>query len=431
MALTETAQPIQTRVTIGDRVIHIESFHEFDPATVSYINQSDDPIFAVGQLLRIGARALQAVGNEIATENLQMHLDALSKDLTDTVGEAIEKISSVTESIVDDETGQLPKKLKDFTEDLESRLGKTFDPESKNSVMAGFEKLMSEAADNQTSTIRQMVTLEDENSTLNRLKRDLIRDFNESFSESFRNLRKDFDELREKIAIEKIAKDAREKSFQKGLDFEQVIHDEISSIAAAHGDIAEFVGNMSGSDENKKGDELVQVNREDANGIEAFFVWEAKATKLSMKKVHEELDQSMSNRNARAAILIFEDHSLSPTTVPFHCSDNKAIVSLNKNLDDNSAIRLAYMWARWVVRRDLNQGMTEKFNAEKVESLLESVIRSLNLQVKIKSSHNKAIRNIETASDLSKTLQTEVQETLEELREALQIDEKTKGGITR
>ena len=74
MALTETAQPIQTRVTIGDRVIHIESFHEFDPATVSYINQSDDPIFAVGQLLRIGARALQAVGNEIATENLQMHL---------------------------------------------------------------------------------------------------------------------------------------------------------------------------------------------------------------------------------------------------------------------------------------------------------------------------------------------------------------------
>ena len=427
MVLTETTQPIQTRVNVGDGVIHIESLDEFDPPTVSFVAQADDPVLAVGQLLRTGARALQAVGNEITTENLQIRLDALSKDFADTVGEAVKEISTVTESIVDDEKGKLPVRLQDFADELETLLGETFDPESKSSVMAVFKKLISEAADSQTSNIREMVTLENENSPLNRLKRDLNRDFNDSF----RDLRKDFEDLSKEIATQKAIKGVREKTSTKGFDFEEIIHEEICSIASAHGDVAESVGNALGSEATKKGDELVQVNREDTNGVEVFFVWEAKATKLSMKKVHEELDASMTNRNATAAILIFEDQSLSPTSTPFHYSDNKAIVSLNQDDDDKSAIRLAYMWARWVVRRGLNQDVAEEFNAEKVESLLSSAIRSLDTVSQIKSSHTKARKNIETASDLLENLQTEVQKALEELKETLQIDEKAKGGINR
>ena len=427
MVVTETEPSTQMRVIVGEGIVHIESFDEFDPTTVSFIAQAEDPIRAVGQLLRTGARALQAVGNEMVTENIQMRLDAVSKEFADTVNEAVREISSVTEAIVDDEKGKLPTKLTEFVDGLGTLLGETFDPESKTSVMAEIEKRMTEAANSQTVRIREMVTLENENSPLNILKREIKREI----IDVVRDVRKDFDDLAKEIVTKEAFKTAREKSSAKGFDFEETIHDKVSSIAAAHGDIAESVGNVNGAEANKKGDELVQLNREDTNGVETFFVWEVKAKKLSMRATQEELESSIANRNAAAGIIIFEDQSLAPTSVPFQYSDNKAIVALNRDDTDDSVIQLAYMWARWVARRNLNQVTTEKFDTQKFQSLLETALRSLNSVRNIKSANTSAKKSIEKASELLGELQNEMQGTLEQLKEELTVGTPIEAGVNR
>ena len=67
----------------------------------------------------------------------------------------------------------------------------------------------------------------------------------------------------------------------------------------------------------------------------------------------EELDAALANRDALAAIAVFSAQDEAPTSVPFHHTGNKAIVVFDAEDGDDSALRLGYMWARWVVRREL------------------------------------------------------------------------------
>ena len=103
----------------------------------------------------------------------------------------------------------------------------------------------------------------------------------------------------------------------------------------------------------QKGDEIVTLNPDDANGYEARFALEAKSRKLTMRNTLKELDDALENRDALAAIAVFTTQEQAPTSVPFHYAGNKAIVVLDKEGVDDAALRLAYMWARWVVRREL------------------------------------------------------------------------------
>ena len=137
----------------------------------------------------------------------------------------------------------------------------------------------------------------------------------------------------------------------------------------------EQVGNETGTNGSKVGDEVVTVNRADTGGSTARFVFEAKARRLALRKILPELDEALVNREASAAIAVFDSQEHAPMAVRFHeVDENKAIVVFDG--DDDSALRLAYMWARWTVRR-LTAGDAEgAVDVERVRCRLDEAQRA-------------------------------------------------------
>ena len=77
-------------------------------------------------------------------------------------------------------------------------------------------------------------------------------------------------------------------------------------------------------------------------------------------------------RGARGAIAVFRSQEQAPTAVPFMYSDDKAIVVLDPDDCDDAALRLAYMWARWTVRKQLAAAdEAEGVDVERVRCLLD------------------------------------------------------------
>jgi hypothetical protein len=78
-------------------------------------------------------------------------------------------------------------------------------------------------------------------------------------------------------------------------------------------------------------------------------VFEAKARRMSVARTMDELDRALANREAQAAIAVFDEAANAPTCVPFTYFDN-AIFVLDDGPDER-LIELAYIWARIQARQ--------------------------------------------------------------------------------
>ena len=103
----------------------------------------------------------------------------------------------------------------------------------------------------------------------------------------------------------------------------------------------------------ERGDEVVTLNEADTGGRRTAIVFEAKHRKLGMRKIMDELDEALENREAAAAVAVFAEPAQSPTAVPFTYFANKAIVVFDPDAPAAQTLELVYMWARWEARRAL------------------------------------------------------------------------------
>lgn len=404
-----------TPVVITDDAVHITNLTETDVDVVALIAQSENPEEATHQCLRIGARAVQAANVTVDTQLVEKSFNAMSGRIDEQIDEAVEQIAEAAQSLLDEETGALPAALAAHRANLEELLDSTFDPESKKNVMAAFEQVMTDAHDKQVLRIQRLVTPDGEESPLFKVRRDIVREI----SEHLNGMRGEVQALSEKIAVSKAVDSVDEITTAKGFAYEEVVHAHISRLAAAHGDVAEQVGDQIGEAGSRKGDELIALNSEDTHGLTGRFVIEAKNSKLGMRPILDELDQSMENRGALAAIATFSTQEQAPTSVPFVYSDVKAIVVFDKLGTDDAALRLAYMWARWVVRRQLADSSGDDLDLARVTSLIEDARRALERISNIKRFHSTAKRSIKQASEQVEGLSDEVTLALDDLNRAL------------
>jgi len=405
----------EDKIIIQNDVIFIQTFTENNPSVVSYVKDAKDASDAVRQLLHIGAATMQTINSNAETQNIQIRFESLNETFNNTVSEAIETLGSIINGASDDITGSIPATLNKHTEQLSELLGDTFDPQSKASALEAFRTIMTDAFEKQSTNVRQIISIDDQDSPLNKLKREL----NHNVDTSINLLRKDVQQLSEGIAVNKVTNDMRKKTAAKGFDFEEIVHDQLSALAALHGDTAEPVGSITGNESNKKGDELIHINREDTNGHKTQFICEMKARKLSLRAINDELDQAMINRNAPAAIAIFDSQKNAPTSVPFTYTDNKAIVVFDENDEHNPGIELAYMWARWVVRRHLNMRSELNLNPQRIETLIQEAQNSLEKVNSIRTGHAQAKKGIESASKHLNQMSQDITDSLEVLKNEL------------
>ena len=177
------------------------------------------------------------------------------------------------------------------------------------------------------------------------------------------------DELRrvtEHLGILDATEEVYEQTTGKGFDYEDLVDECIGTLAANYGDLAEVTAKQSGSSASHVGDEVVTLNRDDTHGVEARFTLEMKNRPLNLRKTMAELDEALCNRDALAAIAVFRSQEQAPTSVPFQHHDDKAIVVFDPDDEDDSALRLAYMWARWTVRKGLAVSEEAEFDLERV-----------------------------------------------------------------
>ena len=100
--------------------------------------------------------------------------------------------------------------------------------------------------------------------------------------------------------------DAHERSTQKGVPFEEYLLPELEAIHGPLGDTVTHASREDGAN-NKVGDFVITINPRETRGREVRMVVEAKTGRLSAPKVTEELEEARANREAAAAIIVFDD----------------------------------------------------------------------------------------------------------------------------
>ena len=417
--MTITSPITQDHVDLVDGTLYVRDLVETDAEVLRVVATTDDHVENTRQCLRIGARAILAVNATVDTHIVEKRFDAMSDQISEQLDTAVARIAAATESLVAEDTGALTLALTAHRDGLDELLGDTFDPDSKRSVIAIFEQVIEDAQVAQVEGIRRLVATDDEDGPLGRLRHEITRHTNECT----RELRLEVQALSERIAVKEAIAPVIAITTGKGFTFEDVVHEVVAGIASHHGDCAEQTGKTSGSAATQKGDEVVTLDADDTHGIEGRFVLEAKARKLNMRKTVEELDAALENRDALAAIAVFSAQDEAPTAVPFHHTGNKAIVVFDAEDGDDSALRLGYMWARWVVRRELAGSACDDVDLERIGGLIEDARRAIDRVTAIKRSHTQAKKSIDQAGEQVVCLADEVRDALDAVADELRAVE--------
>ena len=409
-------------IHIDDGNLYISNFTETDAAVVRVIGEAEDRTAALHRILVLGAQVSQVTTETASKLDLDNTIGQLTSSVEETVDRAVEGIAATAKGLLDGENGQLPRTLADFRGQFEAMLGESFNPDSKKSLISKFERVMQTAAEEQTTRLNRALDPHAPDSQVGRLRDELIKTVKNETAE----LAKRVAEVREVITSAAAASEATKAMFDKtalkGFRFEDILHDLINSQAVHYGDIAAQVGKEYGALGTQQGDEVVTINPEDTRGVTANVAWEAKTRRLGLRKILDELETAMENRNASVGIAVFGNIEIAPIEVPFAQYGERAVLVIDKDDPDESAVRLAYMWARWVARRRLGEN-NASIDSDKIETLISDTIRALERASQVRKCHTMAKKGIEEAGGHLDTMTREIKSTMDELRSEIESAE--------
>ncbi|MDQ1537893.1 MAG: hypothetical protein QOE58_2286 [Actinomycetota bacterium] len=412
-----TAQMInsnQPSVVVNDGVLYMNNLVENDLTVVAAVEPADNPVGEVQRLLRLGAQVDRLAGTTLDAEVMEGTALRLTEGFERTVDTAIGEIEKSTKRLLDPNKGTLPSALGAFQTEFAAMLGSSFDPDSRKSIIGKLDNLMKKAATDQATAINLLLDPSSPDSPLSNWKEEIsktVKAESHVVSEQVR-------ELSERIAVQAATvlakKEAANKMTSKGFAFEDVLHALLEQNALPHQDLAVQTGRALGSCGNQRGDEVVTLNPDDTRGIDVNIVLECKDKKMGLKKILDELDGAMANRNASAGVAVFASYEAAPITSSFANWGDKAILVLDKDDPDPMAVRLAYMWARWVAKREL-AGHDDEVDLARVEVLIDDVRRALQRTTYVKKCHTSARKSIDEATASIEVLATEVTTALDQL----------------
>jgi hypothetical protein len=402
-------------VVLSGGIVQFNDFVESDPDVVRVIESADEPEAAAHALLRIGAQAVRIASTDLDTELVERRFGGMAQVFDTTVSRAVSGIAEATGQLLDEETGTLPKVIEGIKVDLEALLGDTFDADSKTSVIAKIERVLTEGAEQLAVKVRATFNLDQPDSPLARTKRELVEVVKDEIGVVVKEVR----DIAVAVAGKAAAAEMVDKLTAKGGTFEELIAGGIDQIASIHGDVSERVGTTAGARGTKKGDHRITICQDDTCGLEARFVLEAKDRGLSMSKTMAELDAAMHNHDAVAAIAVFARADLAPVSLPFWYSGNRAILIFDKDRPDQRALHLAYEWARWIARRSVVPDGETAIDVAEVEAAITRVRQALAKHQAIKSCHSVIRKKADEAGLHVAGLVDEVDQAMRDLIEAM------------
>lgn len=397
-------------VTVEDDVVFLENFTESDPDVVALVGRATDQAEAVHRLLRIGAQAAKVVETDLSANMMEGRIGALN----DHVDERFNEFAAIVESIVDPEAGSLATFFAVNRQKIDEAFNEAVDADKKSSPISAFVRVLAEAATEAAGSLSGVLSLDDDDSQLSKLKEEL----KGVIAEQTTKLEGDIQGVRDLVAGEAGIASEREKGTAKGRDYEDQVYEEASCLAVPYRDLVEDVGKVGGSAGTKKGDSVVHLSLEDTFGLDGRIVFEAKNRALGLRETFEQIEGAMLNRDAQVGVAVFASQDQAPTAVPFQESDTKAIVVYNPD-EGIDALRLAYMWARTKVRQELASNAGFDIDVARVSALVDEARQALAVATTIKGNHTKAKNAIEKATEGVDDLVGKVREVLDKLADEL------------
>ncbi|HXY43077.1 MAG TPA: hypothetical protein VEH29_02720 [Acidimicrobiales bacterium] len=374
----------------------LDGFVESDPTVVAVLDEADDLEGAVSLLLELGARSQRATAATLDSALVERAFERVMSGFDVSLAGALEQIGKTTSGAV-------------------GALEAVFDEDSKSSAQARIEEAIARGGAAHLASLRKALDPGSEDSPLARLKAEILGTLSTQLGLVLTHLT----ELAGSVA----AREAQAATFRltavKGASFEELVHQALSEIASRHGDMAEHVGRSGGAAGALTGDEVVHIDPTDTAGHELVIVFEAKNRKLSQRKVFEELGRSAANREATAAVAVFASQEQAPTSVPFTFLGDKAVCVYDPEDGGDSALWLAYMWARLVARRSVEPQADEMLDQAEAEAAIGDACRALGRVTTIKTALSKARNGIEQAGPDVEALRGEIDDALRRLRRAL------------
>lgn len=333
----------------GDALV-IDGFTESDRYVVDAVGTATNVEECLHRILGVGARSISATDAASGSLLVQASFDGMTRTFNDVLERAGADVVQATARLLDND-GEFQGLLRERVRDVERLLLGTFDPDNRRSAPAKLEAVMKSVAEDHLLAMSRALDPRNPDGPLAEARRDIIETVREQAAQTTNML----SELTERLAVSETEARLLQLQPRKGFRYEDIVHASTVAIATVLGDVAEPVGRLTGRTGSKVGDEMVTLNEEDTGGVGARYVLENKDKRVPrLADVLKELGEAMENREALAGIAVFSHQENAPTRSSFQYFGRKAIVVLDKTDLDDRALRLACAWARWVVRRQLD-----------------------------------------------------------------------------
>jgi len=366
--------------TIRGEDIVIDSFTFRNNALVSYLNQIDE-----------------SDRDQFLTEALEFGLNTL---LTVTTQAEIREI----ESAVKQTKAALLETRNDTLLQLREAFEDQLDESSPGSLISLFRSRV-------TASLQRDLDPDNEESPLNKIQNSL-------------------QAIIETLQGKQAASSIKEKSTQKGNEFELLVNSRLASIGTVHGDTVEFVGSDGGGT-SKSGDSLVTFNsayRKDKGSFTA--IWESKtdasfkSTKgvLKLDEVSAELNKALDVRKANCAVFVSDSKDLENQAEWQEFQDNKLIVVVDRENPDQRILQMAYLWTKSIAARTGERA--DDLDVSRISGLMTDLEAQLKKFSSLKGNHKKIADSITSAIAWVAREEKEFHRLIEEMSaEILRSDE--------
>ncbi len=357
----------------------------FDPGSGELPRRLESLLKQDGELERFLRQHVGPDGSTLA-KTLDQHLEPLSRLLDPEEAHGLKaQIASMLNAVLDDQRNRilrefsldnegsaLSRLLRKVTEDngklsgdvktLVDELANEFSLDKPDSALCRLVKTVEDA----NGLIGRSLTLDDENSPLSRLKRELQSTINGLVRENavFQN------EVREALIKLQTQRETAAKSTLHGHTFEQQFGQLLSAEAMRLNDICESTGNSTGTVAYCKIGDFVTTLGSDSAAPGTRIVWEAKSDKsYDLARALRELDQARKNRHAQVGIFVLAKDAAPGGLEPFaRYGTNLVIVWDPEDSSTDIYVKAAYSLARALVIRE---------NHESVET--EQALRTIDV----------------------------------------------------
>jgi hypothetical protein len=409
--------------TAGDRVA-VDGLLVDDPVAVRLVREreesGDDPVRLVLDALEIGARVLDREQAGANAEFVRTEFEKQAREVESAFGEQAaavgERLAKQLEDVFGAETGSLSKALE-----------RHFSDDSSGSVQQRVRALVAEVMAQARQDLLQQFSAADGRNPLADFKAASLAMMKQAAEQQDTHLtamrdrmaalERQLQALRdEKSAAMQLAAE-RERGTAKGRTFEEAVFDAVEAIAAAQGDCAEPVGDLTEGG-GKRGDVVVAVDA--ATGpARGRIVVEAKDRRISRKKSLEELAEGLDQRSAQFGVWVVPSEEELPAGVRDlrEIDGDKLFVVFDPEDGSPLGLEVAYKLARArvLLTRDEIEGLDPALVAERVELAR----RAMEDVRRIKQQLTGATTAIGTARDVLDEMATIVRARLDEIDEAV------------